>query len=570
MAVVGPMPIVEDVCVEADPGQPLRNGRAFVRRQPTVCPAGRDNDASPRPAKAGKRLQVTWRAIIPQRKHKEEFTPGLSRLRIGATAMTKREKIAHLLRRFGLGATQAEIDQLEPLSIDKAAEAIVLFDRLPDDYPMSPWEFSFREKEDADTGPWRFSSYWIANMVTTKRPAREKLALFYHNHFAVSAAKVEDGLMMLQYMETLRDNASKPFPQVLKAIGKDPAMMAWLDMYRSLKGNPNENFAREVLELFTLGEGNFSEADVKEAARAFTGWTFVNLLWESPGTMNKKIEDMVRFERPMSTFCYAEALHDDTPKTILGKTARFNGDSLLEYLALHPITAKRICKRLWEYYATPNPDPKLVERLAKTYVSSQGDVQKVLLAIAKAPEFWDHDCVRQQIKSPIDYMIPVMRQAGAGDYIRSKRGHGVTPTKPVDGKLFELVAGLNWWSLKLGMNLLYPPDVAGWQWHDAWTSSGVMSDRFNFRGVLLWFDEGYFVKRLMEQAVAAKPVSSYALADLTLRTLDVQVPDKSREILAACFEKAGGPKCLEKFDSYRWGLDMFTRALVAASEMQLC
>ena len=185
--------------------------------------------------------------------------------------MTKEERIAHLLRRFGFGASFAEMEFYSPLGEDGTIERLIEYEKVPEGFDVSPARFAQENQQGVELLRMpAVVGWWTLRMLSTQRPLQEKLTLFWHDHFAVSASKVNQPLMMLDYLNTLRAGASGKFRSLLLSVSRDPAMIRWLDNETNVKGKPNENFAREIMELFTLGIGNYTEADVQEAARAFT------------------------------------------------------------------------------------------------------------------------------------------------------------------------------------------------------------------------------------------------------------------------------------------------------------
>lgn len=184
---------------------------------------------------------------------------------------TDREKGAHLLRRFGLGASEAELDYYLKDGLNGAVDRLTEYESVDEGFNINPYDL---QPEKAKNLPMPIlTAWWIARMIATRRPLQEKMTLFWHDHFATSASKVKASEFMLQQNETLRQYATGNYRSLLTNMSKDPAMLFWLDNQENVRGKPNENFAREVMELFTLGVGNYSEKDVQEAARAFTGWS---------------------------------------------------------------------------------------------------------------------------------------------------------------------------------------------------------------------------------------------------------------------------------------------------------
>lgn len=377
--------------------------------------------------------------------------------------------------------------------------------------------------------------------------------------------------MMLQYLQTLREHADGKFVDLLKAISKDPAMMRYLDLQRSLIGHPNENFAREVMELFTLGIGNYSEKDVKEAARAFTGWSYVNMFYEFPGTNVLRLKESMKYDRPFSAFALMPAMHDKTPKTILGKTDFFDGDKFLELLASHRQTARHICGKLWAYYAYPNPEPAVVERLADEWQKSDGDIKHILFCIARSPEFWSDECLRKKVKSPADLCVGVARQMGAGKALMDLRGPADEETRmnqQVMNNMYGLVDRMS----KSGLSLLYPVDVSGWKGGVAWVSPAAMVERYRFRGLMLYGKKGGGDCALASLATvnSKSPADTKAIAGCIAELFDVQLPQDSLDLLTKVIEQRGGMKVLASGDAWAGVMDRSLMLLMAAPEMQVC
>jgi len=485
--------------------------------------------------------------------------------------MTTREKIAHLYRRFGFGASQDEINVGEQIGLDAAMHRLLDYHTVDEQFPVHPYEFCWRQKGEADPGAYNHRSWWAMRMVCTNRPAQEHLTLFWHGHFAVGDDKVENGPMMLQYLDTLRTHADGKFVDLLKAISKDPAMMRYLDLQRSLVGNPNENFAREVMELFTLGIGNYTETDVKEAAKAFTGWSYVDMFYEFPGPNEKRLKEGMANRRPFSAFCWMPAMHDSTPKKILGKTDFFDGDSFLEHLASQRQCARFMCKKLWSFYAYSNPDPELVEQLADEWQRSGGDIKHMLFTIARHPEFWSDKCVGNKVKSPADLCVGVARQMGAGPQLLALRGpsNEFLPIKDqVKNNLYGIVDRME----KAGLSLFYPPNVAGWKGGVAWISPAAMVERYRYRGIFLYGNHGAGVGALnaLEFVKSKNPTDTTGIAKGIAELFDVPLNDEGIKILATIADRRGGMKLLTDPNGWAGNLDRSMMVLMAAPEMQMC
>lgn len=504
--------------------------------------------------------------------------------------MTTREKVAHLLRRFGLGVTQAELDRYEPLGVRGALETLLDYEKTPDTAEISPWAFVFGANEQLNLDANRMGIWWGLKLATTPRPLEEKLTVFWHDHFAVSASKVESGPIMLQYNQMLRRHASGNFRTLLGAVTRDPAMLRWLDGDTSVKGKPNENFSREVLELFTMGIGNYSEKDVQELARAFTGWGLrQGYRVQGRGAQARQsLMEAIAMDIPLVASAYSEGLHDDGPKTVLGKTDHFDTESALDWIVSRPATATYIAGKLWEYFAYPNPEPRVIDRIAKVFVASKYEIKPVLRAIADAPEFWSENCVRRQIKSPLDFTVAFMRQLEIAERLQEAQAAATPEMTPMTEmsamgpngpmKIAPVAAGIAGTGQfvyvqmqRQGMRLLYPPDVAGWEWGEAWVSPAMMAERMRFANgaVGRGRSQGAF-ESLRQKLVAAKPESNDALVDLWAKIFDAPVPADRRSIMVDAVAKAGGIEALARPQAASGLLLSLSRLTFGMPEFQLC
>jgi uncharacterized protein (DUF1800 family) len=289
------------------------------------------------------------------------------------------------LRRFGLGATPVELDRLSQLDAASAVDALLSEEEDPSS-AIGPERFV---GDNGRLNPAGAVAWWTIRLITTRRALREKLAVFWHNHFATSLAKVPPPLLVGQ-IETLRTLALGKFPDLLKAVARDPAMLVWLDGAQNVRGRPNENFARELLELFTIGIGSYTEKDVREVARAFTGWSLRRLPTGPLG--------------PSAQFQFRPFLHDAGEKAVLGKTGPLGGDDVLNLLCERPETSQRIVRRFFEWFVHPNPEVSTVERFARLYRESGMETRALVRAIALSPEFQSAKVRRTIVKSPLDFV----------------------------------------------------------------------------------------------------------------------------------------------------------------------
>src|SRR6185369_5836996 len=292
---------------------------------------------------------------------------------LAASATLGYDDARHLLARTGFGPTDAEVRAYVGLTRDAAVDRLLretqtVATSIPpasatDTSPLRPPRGDATEaarkalvRAQVQEGL-ALRAWWLREMTVTRSPLPERMTLFWHNHFVSAQPKVRTTRLMYWQNATLRTNALGDFGVLLHAIAKDPAMLVYLDGVRNRKGAPNENFAREVMELFTLGEGHYTEQDVREAARAFTGWSL---------------------DRETLTFVFRPRVHDDGTKTVFGKTGTFDGDAVLDLLLARPETAQYVTAKLWREFVSPDPDPAEVTRIAARFRASDYDIKTVL------------------------------------------------------------------------------------------------------------------------------------------------------------------------------------------------
>lgn len=376
---------------------------------------------------------------------------------------TDRDKVAHLLRRFGFGASEAELDYYAQGGVEAAIDRLLNFVAVEEGFEVPLDDL---RQPNGNINVRVLQMWWLLRMVATRRPLQEKLTLFWHDHFATSAAKVDVVPAMHAQNETLRAGCAARFEDLLTQVSKDPAMLYWLDNQLNVKGKPNENFAREVMELFTLGVGNYSEKDVQEAARAFTGWDF------GSGPRGLRREKPIRGAR----FVFRPLQHDDGPKEVLGNKGRFGGEDVIGILCGHPRTPIYLATKMWEWFAYPNPDPKLVDRLAKRFRDSGLEIKALVRAIMESPEFFSPKAARAVYKTPLDFCVSTLRQLGYGRRVVEALA-GET-----ENKLRRLapMAVVHNATKAMGMEVFFPPDVAGWEGGASWISSATMVERIKW------------------------------------------------------------------------------------------
>jgi len=486
--------------------------------------------------------------------------------------MTVRQRLVHLHSRLGFGATPAELDRDEKLGLDRAIDRLIDYEKVDEQFPVSPYEFSWRDKDDADLGSYTFRNWWVLRMMATERPLQEKLTLFWHSHFAAGDGKVEDGAMMLDYVDGLRQNANGKFVDLLRAASQAPAMMRYLDMTRSMRGHPNENFAREVMELFTLGiDGGYTEKDVQEVSRALTGWGMIHFMYELPGTMTERLKESIKFQRPFSSFCFMPSLHDPGEKTILGKTRAWTGEEVLDLLANHPKTAERISRKLWQFFGGENPGPAEVERVAAAFRRSRGDMKVTLRALVKSPEFWSEEYVQQLPKNPADFVIGIARVQGIGKHLMQRRDPNATAYTKIAQVIPDNCGYAAYRMDRAGLTLFNPPDVSGWKWGSAFITPATMPERYQYQGMYI-AEAGkpdVASQSVMAWVTSKAPATSDAMAQLICEAYSVVPSASTLKLLAKYIEDQGGPKATTNPGTWSGIHFGCMKYLVAAPEMHV-
>lgn len=448
---------------------------------------------------------------------------------------TDREKCAHLLRRFGLGASEAELDFYLSGGIAGAIDKLINYESIPDE----PVPLEAMRPDDRNIPMPLLQLWWLLRIASSRRPLQEKMTLFWHDHFATSAQKVTGSLIMYEQNETLRANATGRFQALLSAVSKDPAMLFWLDNQYNVKGKPNENFAREVMELFTLGIGNYSEKDVQEAARAFTGWTIRRRNLRDIGDVKGKLPSNVFFQ-------FVPNLHDSGTKTILGNTGNFDGDDVLGILCGHPRTAYYLTEKIWSYFVYPEPEKAVVERHAKKFRDSGLDIKVLLRSIMEDPLFFSDKSERAIYKNPADFCLATIRQLGLGEATaRAFAGGNQEGARPRIPPILAAQQAMK----SMGMDLLFPPDVNGWDGGPSWVTSATMVERIQ------WADRMFPVQLPSPQGGAIRsrkavfnfPIMTLISDDPTpenlvsklLSLFDAQAPEAKRRSMIEAAQKVG-------------------------------
>ena len=340
---------------------------------------------------------------------------------------------AHLARRLTFGSPRKLVQKILELG-PRAAPAALLADR--DETPeMKAVADSQRRIGSTEA----IQTWWAHRMLRGNSPARDKLALFWHDHFATSDTKVRDARLMMDQVQLFLRRGPGSFHALLKEMAKDPAMLIWLDGNSNRRGEPNENFARELMELFSLGVGNYTEKDIKEAARAFTGWHVKN-----------------------RRFWFNKRAHDSGPKTIFGMTGNFDGNDVLRACLEKRACAEFIAEKLFNYYLGTPVSGELRKALGELYLASSHNIGPLVEKLVSSREFYSVHARRSILSSPADFSIGTLRTLRA--------------TAAAERLPKELS--------RMGMDILRPPSVKGWQKGRAWLNSNTLLSRYRFANSL--------------------------------------------------------------------------------------
>jgi len=370
------------------------------------------------------------------------------------------ELMAHLMRRAGFGATRDELERY----VDKGYEAVVEDLLHPTDPQSIPDDVIRRYHTDMAEMRELFSvaTYWMYRMITTRCPLEEKLALFWHGLFATGYSKLNQARSLLNQIEMFRRHGMGSFPELLVELSKDPAMIIWLDNNDNHKDAINENYGRELLELFSMGIGHYTEDDVKECARAFTGWTLGNAEYMAARAMKDSIWP---YSRIAWHFEYRDYDHDDGEKTFLGETGRFNGEDVIKIIARQEFTARFISTRLFQFFAADEVDAdgeQVIRDMMQSYVDSNYEIRSVLRTLFHSDYFKSEKARFARVKGPVELVVGAARMAGSY----------CNPTFGAD----QLARQTSY----MGQGLLQPPSVEGWHEGTEWIDSGALVERVNF------------------------------------------------------------------------------------------
>lgn len=353
-----------------------------------------------------------------------------------------REAAAHLLRRAGFGGTPAEIDDLYGRGLEGAVSRLVDYESIS----LTDYESALLAKNYNLTNLRGIQQWFLDRMAFSPRPLEEKMTYFWNLHWTSGISKVRGVTLILNQNRTERQSAVARFDDLVLRISQDPAMLVWLDNWLNRAGRPNENYGRELMELFTLGIGHYTETDVREVARALTGWTVQNY---------RQTDDYNG-----ATFQDNPAIHDSGAKTILGQTGNWNGADAIRIILNHSdaagsVSGRFIGAKLWTFFAYENPPQYVVDELAAAYASSDHSIREVVRRILLHPEFYEAHTRKTWVRSPAEYGVAVVRMVEAtSDFDVAARQLGT-----------------------MGQVLFNPEDAKGWDWGTSWMNTGTLFAR---------------------------------------------------------------------------------------------
>jgi uncharacterized protein (DUF1800 family) len=451
-------------------------------------------------------------------------------------------QIEHLLRRAGFGARPDELSLYGAMSTTQAANALVDYETTPDtvDSKIGSAGYvgttvtggAFSPQSNINHARQR----WLFRMVHSDRPLQEKMTLFWHNHFATGYNKIagalsaaeaaryfaakatEDPGQVRGQIEMLRDNALGKFRDILLAIAKDTAMLVWLDGRTNTKAMPQENFGREVMELFTVGVGNYTEPDVYAAARVFTGWNLQRPGSATDGSQHYEfVYNANQHETTAKTFSFA--IYPDGGKTIPARSAADgmqDGIDFINGLAAHPNTARYLATKLYRFFVNEfgAVNVTFVNRVAQVYLSSGGDMKAVMREVLQSPELWDQSAYFARYSWPAEFVTRALKDIGWSGF---SVNDALTPMANMGQILYE------------------PPNVAGWEAGQTWFATSAMLARMNFASSLAGNQKFNLATAVKKANASATPEAllAYFLDALVTAPMDPSVTTELSNYLHA-------------------------------------
>ena len=422
--------------------------------------------------------------------------------------------MAHLMRRAGFGAGRDDLERCLEQGYEATVEELLdtaNADNLPDDLIR---RYHVEQSELRDLAG--SAAYWMYRMISTASPLEEKMALFWHGLFATGYTKLNQARSQLNQVEMFRRNGLGPFDDLLLEISRDPAMLVWLDNNDNHGSAINENYGRELLELFSMGIGNYTEDDIKECARAFTGWTLGNAEYMA---VRAQKDSIWPYGRIAWHFDYRDQDHDHGEKTFLGETGHFNGDDIINIIAKQDATADFICTRLFQFFAADEvtaDGQQTIAAMKETYFESGYRIKDVLRTLFNSDYFKSGEARFARVKGPVELVVGAIRMAGSYQ----------TPTLGIEKVSNNM--------LYMGQGLLQPPTVEGWHEGVEWIDSGSLVERVNFAAKELANTASPGVRAIIDRLAASADgvLSPAQFADACVDLIGpITVADDTRAVL---------------------------------------
>ena len=416
--------------------------------------------------------------------------------------------VAHLMRRAAFGAPAWKLEELAQRPYEELVEDLLNIERHPRTEEDLLERFHL-EHADEESYQWT-AKRWYFRMINSPRPLEEKMALMWHNRFATAASKVNNSRMMAAHLEMLRDHGLGNFRTLLQRLSRDPAMIWWLDQQTNHAGAVNENYGRELLELFSMGRGNYTEADVRSAARAFSGWTIDQTIPRYPNGWYD------------TNFVYRDDDHDHGEKRFLGESGPFDGDDIIEIVLRQPATGRFVAAHLYRSFVSDEPDQRAVDVLARAYFDSGYEVRQVLRVLFNSDFF--KEARFKRVRWPVELVVGTLLLTGEH---RDPHEFGLA-------KLPEA-------SAVMGQELVNPPTVEGWHTGREWIDSGYLIERVNFASERLGNTKAPGIVRMTGRIAAGrKSLAARELLDRCLYEMGCfEISGRTRETLEK--EIGGGP-----------------------------
>ena len=421
-------------------------------------------------------------------------------------ADTDIDLLGHLYRRAGFGATREQLESYAKLSYEDTVEALL----NPD--PKKDIQDDVLERYIHGEGPPIFVAGWLYRMINSEAQLQEKMTLFWHHVFATGLVKNEHVLAAKNQIKMFRRNGMGDMTTILNDLSRDPAMLFWLDNNENRNGEPNENYGRELLELFSLGVGNYSELDIKDASRAFTGWTF-----EQP-------PPLYPHGYYPAKFLFREDDHDNGEKTFLGVTGNLNGGDIIDIIVKSPASARFICRHLYNFFVADEPqvpswndvpplDPEGIAMMEAKFIETGGDIRSVLRVMFNSDFF--KAARYKKVKSPTEFIVGVLKMVGS----QTEMAPGMT----------KYAGAID----VMGQKLLDPPTVEGWHTGGEWIDGGNLTERVNFAVDEIGEGLAPGIQALVQRIKDSESLgSAESLVNAVLtETGYVEVSDRTREAL---------------------------------------